>query len=341
MSDQHTILDNTTLFCLDISNIVISNQPEVKDITSSINNKTTIRNCNFRRNLQRTVLAINFNSPFYEIIPLLKRFYNNEAKLFGKVVFCGSKKFDGVLQVEENGGYQGYVCLSAAIKANPGYDGYLYSNDDLLLNWWNLNGDLSRVWTGSSYRNTRTHKIGQRHSKGDWHWWTDETQTAVRCEKAFKRVLESVHNSSIKDSNIKQPKNFGQYLARFYKNAGNQTTCIVGRSDFFHVPKMHVEAYVYLSRIYSEEKVFLEVAVPTILTFLANYDENVNLNGVYYVDTYGYTRSYQNGVDFFKTYDFDIVFSHPFKLAKKTHFKRFFLDVVIPYGEKMYNDCEN
>lgn len=290
----------------------------------------TLKLCNFRRNLKNVVLAVNFNFPVYDVIPLLRKFYGKDGELFGKIVFCGDRKsnLDNIITVEENGGYQSYTCLAEAIKHYPGYDGYIFSNDDVLLNWWNLNDDMKSIWSGAEKKPTNFHRPGERHKKHSWHWWSDSTQTATRCEKAFNRVVSMKHNVT------------GKLLETFYRNTKNASiVCVAGRSDFVYIPKHLAANFLLLSKVYQQEKVFLEVAIPTILAFLDDFERHVYLKTMYYVDLYGYSKEYLNGAAFYATYSFDLAFSHPFKLAKSKVNQKFFHDTIIPFGENRAREC--
>ena len=68
------------------------------------------------------------------------------------------------------------------------YSGYLYINDDVLLNWWNVaNMDTTKIWTGSEIDFTvGAHEFGEAVLP-PWHWW--KTLNAAKlCETAFRQV---------------------------------------------------------------------------------------------------------------------------------------------------------
>ena len=98
-----------------------------------------------------------------------------------------------------------------------------------------------------------------------------------------------------------------------------------------------------LSHIFSEEKLYLEVAVPLILTFLLNETNYHDLKGIYLHDQYSYSSpKYISGEAFFETYSFNLNFSHPFKLGTirmKIANLNFFKNVVMSNGNNVKHYC--
>lgn len=117
--------------------------------------------CRSIQRLKKIVLAVNFNFPHYAAVPFLKPYYE---PVFGKVIFCGQDedKEHGVIKISENKGYQGYLCVTMAIKLYPDYDGYIHTNDDVLINWWNLlKLNDSQIWTSSLLNLHRAYEFGK------------------------------------------------------------------------------------------------------------------------------------------------------------------------------------
>ena len=78
-----------------------------------------------------------FHYPFYETLPLIK---SNYEGAFPQIVVCGSldSNIYDIMVVEHFKGYFGYECVGKAIRLYPGFRGYLYLNDDMIVNWWNF-----------------------------------------------------------------------------------------------------------------------------------------------------------------------------------------------------------
>ena len=300
-------------------------QPDYRQVSFNKNH------CNELENLKNVLLAINFNFPHYSSIPILKEFY---GPIFGKVVFCGSKEFNGVIKIKERRGYLGYECVATAIRMFPNFIGYLYSNDDIILNWWNvIKLDTSKIWTGGEIQYTNPHVFDEVKLPA-WSWWKAE-RTAYVCQVAFEKVV--LLGSTKEGIRLKLPS----YIQRYYINTGNRKLCIASRSDLFYIPKEYAETYARISQIYEENNVFLEAAVPGILIFLLNKTNQHNLNGMYFNDITGYSPAYESGEAFYETYSFNLTFSHPFKFEGKMKAANwnFFKNVVMAYGKKVKRYC--
>lgn len=280
-----------------------------------------VKSCLSLMRLQGVLLAINFNFPHYSIIPLLKSYY---APIFGKVVFCGateSKQY-GVIEIKENKGFQGYLCIAMAMKLYPGYDGYIHTNDDVLINWWNLQKlDSTKIWTGSIVNFEKGYVLGQPIPKG-WHWWRTGNNAKL-CENVIHEIIINKHE--IIDTN------------QYYKNMKNIPRCINGWSDFFYIPKHFAEMYAHLAELFGKKNIFLEVAVPTMLSFFLNETNFLNLEGMYLNGLYGYSKTYLSGKAFYERYTVDLFILHPFKLdgAMKKANINIFKNVIMSYGENI------
>ena len=73
--------------------------------------------------------------------------------LFPHIVMCGQEAEPSgrhkIIVVEQPNeyGYYGFQCFVEAIRQHPGHAGYLYVNDDVIFNWWNLyNVDRTKIW---------------------------------------------------------------------------------------------------------------------------------------------------------------------------------------------------
>ena len=310
----------------------VSLEPFPSISSSSNTSNATSKNCQFRRNLKKVLLAINFNFPFYEHIPALKRFYEPH---FAKVVFCGfeSNSTYGVLKMNHNAGMQGYHCLALAIEkhSNLKFEGYFHTNDDVVLNFWNLNFDLDKVWLGTPVKWHHVHERGSPPGK-NWIWWADG---APRCEKVFQ-ILKNMSVTSNKSptKDITNTKKLKKHLQIYYENSRRKNICMMSWSDAFYVPKKHASFYAFLANIFEKELVFLEIASPTILHMLTGPKGLQQMHGVYHADP----ELKHSGESFYKTYTFDITFSHPFKFSTITN-KKFFDLAIVPHTIAVVNQC--
>ena len=288
--------------------------------------------CSKINNLQNVVLAINFNTPFYSNIALLKKFYDG---IFAKIVFCGAADHREVVKVDVRGGFAGYVCAAKVIQLLPGFSGYFYINDDVVLNWWNvIELDPSKIWTGVKFDYNEGHIHGEKVLPPWQHWRTHNT--AHGCEVSFNqtiKICKSDEGKRLSLSNCEQT---------YYKNTNGRKICASEWSDVFYIPAQIAEAYARISDIYYSNWVFLEVAVPDALAFFLSPSNTHNLNGMYFSTVY-YThrQKYHSGEAFYETYAFNISFSHPFKFGgnMKGANLNFFKNVLMQYGEDFKEWC--
>ena len=210
---------------------------------------------------------------------------------------------------------------ATTIRMFPNFIGYLYSNDDIILNWWNvIQWDKSKIWTGGVIIYKYAHVFDELVLP-TWYCWKAE-RTAYVCQVAFEKVV--LLGSTKEGSRLKIPS----YIKRYYVNTGNRKLCIASRSDLFYIPKEYAEAYERISQIYEDNNVFLEAGVPGILIFLLNKTIQYNLNRMYFES-------------FYETYSFNLTFSHPFKFEGKMKAANwnFFKKVVMAYGKKVMHYC--
>ena len=244
-------------------------------------------------------LAINFNHPFYDTIQILKKFY---SPVFPNFMICGpeiSANYSVVRidQPKKEYGYYGYQCLVEAIRRNPGYNGYLYVNDDMIVNWWNLlQLDRNKVWF-TSLGEVTTQNIYDK----DYSFWWRRANCLQRCKSAY---VEMQNSSIFTDLKIFQ---------QLKKNLGTTDVCIGALSDIVYIPKRLSEKYALLGQKFYDHRLFLEVATPMAVTFLEDTNNVEFMEGVYLQKKYGWGRWTSNTDRAWNEYDFNTVFLHPYK----------------------------
>ncbi|KAF8950051.1 hypothetical protein BGZ52_003934 [Haplosporangium bisporale] len=118
------------------------------------------------------LLVVNFNHPTYAAIePFLSIYkpYFPNIKFYGPAVPNNLK--DIVTEINHNAGTTGYQTLISAVEHNPQYAGYLYTNDDTVLNVFQLaEFDQDKVWKkvpdvkDEVHDRTKTPPV-------EWYWW--------------------------------------------------------------------------------------------------------------------------------------------------------------------------
>lgn len=218
------------------------------------------------------LLVVVYNYPYYDSIPHLTHFYR---PMFPRIIFCGppGNVSHHVTTIDVHRGILGYECLGKTIREHPGYKGYFYINDDVILNYWNLGEfNTTTIWESPSLFSS-ANMTGQ--TPEDWYWWVSP-YGLIKCRQACEEVAAIGHNSTSTHAFLRWP------LAFLYLNSNNSLKCFSGRSDIFYIPQKHARTFSRISSIFYEHKVFLEIAVPTILRLL-DLESNINRLPGYYI----------------------------------------------------------
>jgi hypothetical protein len=250
----------------------------------------------FQKHFDDVLLIINYNFCHYDTIPFLKKIYGD---YFNHIVFYGPESHAGVNQYSHHQGYLSYGCIADAMKKYPHFKGYLYTHDDCVINPWKLiqysKNTLwfpywkSAYWKPQDnllYPNNLTWPIFDTkvspnyYSK--WYWWSSIW--------GYLAVIKSLK---------KYPKKNRLILA---KNIGHKKA-IGSFGDFVYIPALLKNDYIKLAKLFLKNKVFLEIALPTICHSLSYNKLWERAEGFCWAGT--------------NLYSYDIDFHHPFKLSNR------------------------
>ena len=275
----------------------------IKDITLPNNshqpNKGDSKPC-LKNAFKDILLIIVFHYPMYDSIPILVDLYK---PAFPNLLFCGppdKTASSDILTVDIIQGYLGYECLGRAIRQHPGYKGYFYISDDVILKYWSLpdNFDWGKFW--DSYTPI-TPSI-------PWSWW-NSAYGLSNC----RRALEDVKKMSLK----KEKLNGEQLLNTLVKNGNGTQICFGARSDIIYIPQKHATAFSTLSETFYKQYVFLEIAVPTIHRLLEQNENIKRLPGYYIPGDVGDPRVTDSRFFWYLYLSHnEYYFMHPFKLHR-------------------------
>lgn len=281
---------------------------------------------------QDVLLIVVYHYPFYDTIPFIKSHYEDA---FPHITVCGPQKsehFD-ILQVDfGHGGHYSYECLGKAIRLHPGYRGYLFVNDDMIVNWWNFAKlDKDKIWQGAQVSYRIGHELGCRPIPDDWMWWI-KGNGSINCENAYKEVIGLARDSA---GNVEIKK----LLAINFRNGRNKTMCFRTWSDFVYIPGKLSREFEMLSRIFFKNKVFLEIAFPTITSFLDDWDAWEKVYGIYLPEVYGF-QDFSNVKYVWPKFSENVPFLHPVKFFgdKGLRNRKIFEKRVRFYG-KRFTSC--
>lgn len=192
------------------------------------------------------LLIINYNYPYYQSIPFLKKIYRH---YFPHIIFYGPKEDPSVELCKHFKGYFSYEALSLAMKKYPMFKGYLFVHDDCFINFWNLQRfDKDKIWICSGGLMVSRDLVDYN---GQWMWWK-----SIWGISAYRKVycdLSSAYKSLL-------DKNFGDKVLKKY-------------SDVVYIPAKYQKETIELCNLCRKYNLFLEIAVPTICACL-DYKEN-------------------------------------------------------------------
>lgn len=281
---------------------------------------------------QDILLVIVYHYPFYSTLPFI---ISNYKDAFPHIAVCGPRESAHfqILTVDMGPkGYYSYECLGRAMRLHPGYRGYLFVNDDMVVNWWNFARlDKDKVWQGAKISYQTAHEVGRRPIPDDWMWWI-KSNGSVNCENAYRKVASLANKSSI---NV----DIRKLLATHLHNGKNKTMCFRTWSDFVYVPGKLNQEFQLLCRIFYQQKVFLEIAFPTIMSFLDNWESWQKVYGIYLPEVYGF-QDFSNVKYVWPKFSEDVLFLHPVKFfGNKGLRNRKIFETRVRYYGRHFTSC--
>lgn len=227
------------------------------------------------------LLIINFNHPYYSNIEFLREIY---SPYFPNIVFYGEETHPEVVHVSHHLGWFVHRTLEDAMRRWPNYRGYICCQDDCLMNFWNFTRlDKDKIWFHQYWTQSLV------KSNSSWPWW--ETPHGHQAINLAYKKLPKKHLSILEN-------NCGYYHVPY------------SWGDFFYVPGKYREEFLWLSPRFNKPDVFIEIAVPTLLLSLENFEKMEHLSPYW-----GGTIS---SIDL-ATYDTSFDWIHPIKLSSQAN----------------------
>lgn len=254
-----------------------------------IYSKVTCKNDKF----EDILLVIAFVELLYDSIPYLDQLYRHR---FPNIVYCGpanslEKREYSIIFVDMLHGVTAYECLSAAIRTDPGFAGYLFMENDLFLNFWSIaNFNRSRIWESSEQLGNQ---VMFQQPRDTWIWWYTPWGLKA-CEQAYKDIiyLNNGYKRAIIDNKEQESSwDVENSLNALLWNGRGRNKCYRGFSNLFYIPSQHADAFEKLSVVFQKHQVYIEIAVPTIIRMLDLSEKAELLPGVNLGSIYGEERA--------------------------------------------------
>ena len=199
----------------------------------------------------------------------------------------------------------------------------------MVVNWWTFyNLDKEKFWFGAKIVDNKCHILGSRPILKNWPWWSKKTSSAKACEDSYAEIMQKYNCSN-------EYINISKLVKTHLDNGKGVKRCFKTWSDLFYVPRKFSDQWQRLSSVFYKHRVFLEAAVPTIMSFLDSRDSWEKHYGLYLPDKYGYIN-FADGKLVWKNYNYDIKFIHPVKFhgdVAKTNRKKL-KDDIIPFSRR-------
>lgn len=228
------------------------------------------------------LLVVNYNWPFYHTIAHIEAFYKD---FFPNIVFYGPKRGNGVHVLVNYYWYFAYRILADAMIRYPDYDGYLYINDDVMLNLWNFDRfDSNKIW----FVWLKPIAWAYASRSKDWCWWKSSMGSS-----AIRPCLQDLPDL---------------YKKNYIENMG-QNNLTHGGSDVLYIPQRLRTDYINLAHFFYDYRVILEIAMPSICCCLESIDRWEIFNAKY---LWGPEQK-----KLFDLYSKELDYIHPVKLTKK------------------------
>lgn len=211
-----------------------------------------------------TLLIIHYNHPYYESIDFIKNLY---GKAFKNIVFYGELPHKDVIAVTTTIGFYLSRVVADALTRFPSYNGYIFLQDDVLMNYWNFTSlDKEKIWFAisryprqdmqqpiswettfdkSKSKYEFLHATIDGSYNDGWYWWTHETGI-----EPMQKVIKFFKKKDIKM--LKQNIGRNQLVAQ---------VC-----DMFYLPKKYSVDAKRISRLFRD--VFCEISIPMMLNSL-------------------------------------------------------------------------
>ncbi len=201
------------------------------------------------------LVMVNFNFPHYEVLPL---FLDINGQFFNDIIVVGSTPFSPrgptsrvkFFLYNTSEGERAHEAFHQVVLAHPGYAGYLWLNDDVLVNVYRL-AQLSKssMWLAREVAHGDGFPYGYdwpyMHVLDDhtdvWNWWNRaDGKNACSALYAYQEDIDHVYIRAI-ERLTRSHACFHMWSDLFYLPADARVR-FLDLAPFFDRSKMHMEA---------------------------------------------------------------------------------------------------
>lgn len=270
-------------------------------------------------NFEDILLVIAFVDLLYDSIPYLEKLYRHH---FPNIMYCGpgeslDKREYNIVVVDMLHGVTVYECLSTAMRTHPGFTGYLFMRNDVLLNFRKIASfNKSRLWESSEQLGSQ---VMFQQPRETWIWWYTPWGLKA-CEQAYKDIiyLSDVYKRAIIDNKEQESSwDVENSLNALLWNGHGVNMCYRSFSNPFYIPSVHAAAFEKLTDVFQKQQVYIEIAVPTIIRMLDLSEKAEQLSGINLGSLYGEERAKNDDNLFWRHLTPNISYIRPVVLRRK------------------------
>lgn len=258
------------------------------------------------------LLIINYNHPHYDSIPFLQELYQ---PYFPNIVFTGPGNHSQVESCDHENGYYAYKALAPIMKKHPDYAGYLWINDDCVINPWNFTRlDTTKIWCVVP---SGALKLEPNATQG-WGWW--QKQVGYQNTKNAYDKLSEKHKATL-------TKSCGEHAI------------LVGLVEVAYIPAKYRQDAIELATLFAHEHSFIEIAFATICACLDEKENWELLNGRWQYGDPNPLATYTKQLDYLHPVKFSAQSNQDFIRAQFINKGKNEFNAIVPTA-KLHNNVD-
>ena len=312
--------------------------------------RSVFQKTSFYKKFSRTVLIIEFNARLFAAVPYVNLIYR---PMFRHIIYCGltdvvksleDLNVDYVTYERHPGGSTFYNCLSIVMQMNlQQIEGYMLIGDDILLNPTKLiNVNLEQP----IFFSIRAKTLDRRYNVYSLKF-CNGTLRQPTCERDGGWAWPYYYKNQVRSTNIRLKLNGrvdeitrkGLEILRY--NTGGEDLFYGEICDAAYIPQTLAKRYVTMNSIFMVKRVFIEIALPTIMHSLTQV-ENIQYLLSRQIP---YDTNRNKPWTHWEKFKFKYAYLHPAKwgpIVTKNDTKRktFFCNDVIPFYVHYLNSLQ-
>ena len=306
------------------------------ELYKNVNGKSS-----FYRHFSNTILLVELNHANFESITWVYLLY---SPAFRNVIFCGptantyilkqltmDSSFKYIPYDASSGGSFFYTCLTIVMQMQLHVNGYLLISDDVILNLHKIHGlnlSLPLSTIHQPYISGRQFDIFSLK-------FCDSP--FIECNSSMFRHYIRLYGSQVRrafnrlTTRAKFDVEIKTALEYLRHNAGGNNRFFGVPHDVVYVPQRFANRFIKIASVFYEERVFIEIALPTTMHMLVDRDQIQYYQGIQMTYRKNRNKPWKRWKEFILK---DRVYIHPAKwglITNNNDTRTFYCKVVMQY----------